>query len=215
MSEPPYSMRKARFLLSKRALAAMVAVCLALPGHAYALRSSVEGVQAGLEEKLRSEPFPAVEVLQPQRVEAARSRLKMVLWAFDDTLWTGYPHDEANRYFAQRLGLDVRNARIMKSVHEFIHSASGLPWHGVVAQLRARGWSPPDDMTEEIFLPEWRKFVDGVVMRDNLTDPKEHLARGGGELLTAFKTAGIQQKIATGADAESRRRYAERGTATR
>lgn len=172
----------------------------------HSLRASVEGVQAGLEENLRPAPYPAVEVRNPERL--ASLHLKTVLWAFDGTVWKGYPHQAADRYFAQRLGLNVRNPSVMKAFHEFIQAASGLPWDEVKARLQARGWALSEEIAGEALMADVRNFVDEVVAREGRTDPGKYLIRGSRALLSALREARMRQAIVTGASAESRRRYA-------
>jgi len=191
--------------LPKRIWAATAVLSLAAPAPAFALRASVEGTQAGLEERLRP-LYSAVEVRNPERVAALR--LETVLWAFDDNLWSGYPHQAANRYFAERLGLNVRNPSVMKAFHEFIQSASGLPWDEVKARLQARGWALAEEIAGEGLMADVRNYADEVVAREVRTDPERYLIRVSRGLLSAFKEARIRQVILTGASAESRWRYA-------
>ena len=190
-----------------KVLTLFLSFCLLLPAPAFALRGGVEGtVPAGVEAKLRPAEFPAVEEINPGRLRS--KKLRVAFLAFDDLLWLGYPHQEANAFFAERLGLNSKDPRIEKLVRQFIQSVSGLPWREVVARLHARRWSPPPDFTEEKFLPEWRGFVDKLVMEKKLADPS-HLMPGSRELLSAFQADGLRQVIVTGAEAESRKRYAE------
>lgn len=188
-------------------LSLFLALCFFFPLPVFALRAGIEGtVPAGMEERLRPGGAPAVEVLHPDRLVSFR--LRKALWAFDGPLWSGYPSKEADRYFAQRLGLDTRNPAVMKSFHDFIQAASGLSWEEVKGRLQARGWALAEEIAGEGLLADVRNYADEVVAREKRTDPAKYLVPGSRDLLSALKEAGVRQIIVTGASAQSRAKYA-------
>lgn len=101
-----------------------------------------------------AEPFtvlvkPAIEVIHPERVQAAD--LRGILWDFDDTLWlTGTPLRAEAEELARLLDRDPSDSGEVDRLLDFMRRTVGFGWDERMAALRKEGWVVPDDWKQGI-----------------------------------------------------------------